>query len=141
MLPHQLKVPGWLLVAAGTISSIFYLTMDFRIEAPVFAIISYYLEPKFLVSFSTNIADELIMLCLLGGFFLVVFSKDNQEENDSLSLKGRALFKALFYNCIFLFFSILFIYGQAFMLVLVLNMFSVLLLYLVFRKLMKINKG
>jgi len=41
------------------------------------------------------------------------------------------MFKALYYNTIFLFFSILFVFGQGFFWVMILNLLSVFVLYLV----------
>ena len=136
-LPHYWKIPGWILIAAGAVLSVIYIWFDFRFTLPVFAIFSYYMEMKFLATFPTNFADELVLLTLLSGFFMVVFSKEKPEEDQLLHLKARAMFKALFYNTILLFAAILFVYGQGFIFFLVLNLFSVFILYLVFLQVAK----
>jgi len=127
-------------VLAGIILTIFYIRTDFRVTIPVFAIFSYYMEMKFMAIFKTNFADELILLSFVGGFFMLVFSKDRRWKPDLDLLKGPALFKALFFNSILMLFSILFIYGQGFFAVMVFNLFSTYILYLIFYHRMKIRE-
>ena len=73
MLPYAWKKAGWALVAAGAVLTGFYIFTPFRITMPVPVLFSAFLEIKYFTTFRTNIADELVMLTLLSGFFLVVF--------------------------------------------------------------------
>jgi len=132
MLPNAWKKAGWALIAAGAVLTGFYIFTSFRITMPVPVLFSAFLEIKYLTSFRTNVADELVMLTLLAGFFLVIFSKDKQEEEDSWDRRGKALFKALFCNSIVLLLSIIFIYGQGFMGMLIVQVFSLFIFYLLF---------
>jgi len=137
MIHHSWKYPGIFLITAGMALAIYYLLFDFRIYSPVFAIYSYYMEEKFLATFRTNIAEEIILISLLVGFFLLIFSKEKPGKPSYDHLKGKALYRALFWNCIFLFLSILFLHGYAFTAILVVNVFSVFVLYLVIFTVMK----
>jgi uncharacterized Tic20 family protein len=91
---------------------------------PVFAIFSVFLETKFFAIFRTNIADELILLTLLAGLGLIIFSKEKNETEELDLLRLKALAKAGISNLIFLFVSVLFIYVSVFIAILVINIFT-----------------
>ena len=128
-LPIQFKIGGWILIVAGIILTIIYASTNLRISIPVLAVYSSYMEAKLFTIFTTNFAEELIMLLYVCGFLFVTFSRCRNEQESDNELRLIAIFKALIYNTIFLAFSILFIYGNGFMLVLVLNLFSTFIFY------------
>jgi len=84
------------------------------------------------VTFRTNFADDLILLLLIVGFGLIVLSKEKFEFENLDSARAKALVKAIISNNIFLLFFILFVYGSGFIAILVLNLFSLSLFYLIF---------
>src|SRR3989339_2046317 len=135
--PFKAKVAGWMLFIAGLILGTLFAFFNLVINFPVLAIFSSFLEEKYFTVFTTNVTDELTLLLILGGMFLVVFSKDHLEENSQESseklfeIRAKSMFKALYYNTILLFFSILFVFGQGFFWVMILNLLSVFVLYLV----------
>jgi hypothetical protein len=130
-LPCIIKRAGWLLVVLATVMLAAYFLMDFRFQMPVFALFSAFFETKFLVTFRTNFADELIMISYLAGFFMVVFSRERTESEDLDRMRARAMFLAIQYNFIFLAFSVLFVFGTGFIGALLLNMVTPLIIYLV----------
>jgi uncharacterized membrane protein len=135
--PFKAKVAGWMSVIAGLILGTLFAFFNLVINFPVLAIFSSFLEEKYFTVFTTNVTDELTLLLILGGMFLVVFSKDRlEEESDHSSkklfeIKSKSMFKALYYNTIILFFSIIFVFGQGFFWVMILNLLSVFVLYLI----------
>ncbi len=140
-LPNPLKKAGWLLLILGLVFATAYAFLDFRFTMPVFALFSYFAEVKFLAVFETNFADELTMVFLLSGLFLLSFSKEKKETARLEHLRNKALIKAFLYNTLFLFFSILFVYGMGFLGVLVVNLFSPLIIYLAAFAYYKRNEG
>ena len=94
--------------------------------------LSSFVETRLFTTFTTNFADELILLLMVAGSFLSVFSKERKELRRYGLLRFRAAFRALLWNNLVLLFSILFIYGNGFLVVLVLNLFSVNILFQVF---------
>lgn len=140
LLSYRFKIAGWLLVLSGVVLTIVYSSFNFKISLPVLAIYSSYLETKVFTTFTTNFADELILLLYLGGFFLVVFSKSKHELANVSMQRTIALFKAIFYNTLFLAFSILFIYGNGFVFVLIINLFSTFIFYLCFFNWLKMKE-
>jgi hypothetical protein len=132
LLPYKFKLFGVTLVIIGLIGFAFYLWFDFRLMLPVFAVFSSFFETKFFTIFRTNIADELIMLFILSGLFCMVFSKEKKENDNIEKIRTRAFSMAILANVGFLFLSILFIYGNAFITVLLVNLFSLFFLYMIF---------
>ena len=132
LLPFKVKWIGAALVLLGLAMSVCYLWFDFRLIVPVFAVYSSFLETKTLAMVRTNIADELIMLSFLCGFLLLAFSKEKHERETLDHLRTRALVKAVLANTAFLLFAILFIYGNGFLTILLANLVTLFLFYLVF---------
>lgn len=127
---NKLKKFGWLLVVAGLALMLVYFTLNFRISLPVFAIVSVYFDTKWFSGFQTNVADELIMLCLLAGLMMVAFSREKHESAALDRIRGQAMFRAALYNGLFLLVAVLFLYGQAFIAALLLNMCSSIVIYI-----------
>jgi Ni/Fe-hydrogenase subunit HybB-like protein len=117
-----------------------YYFFDFKFRMPVFAVYSSFIETKMFAVFKTNFADELIMLLLISGLGLIVFSKEKYESQNLDAIRASALAKATILNIIFLLFSVLFIYGSGFITCLVLNLFTLPVFYLVFFYIMKRKK-
>jgi hypothetical protein len=132
LLPYRWKLAGIFLLMAGTVSAIFYIWFDFRFKVPVFAVYSSFLETKLFSVFRTNFSEELTLLLLISGLSLVMFSKEKNESESLDLIRSRALFKALAVNNILLFLSVLLIYGSGFIAILVINIFSFFIFYLLF---------
>ena len=130
IFPNGLKKVGWLLVGIGMAMLVAYFTLDFRVELPVFAVVSVYFDTKWFAGFQTNVADELIMVCLVAGLMLVAFSREKEESSQLDRIRGLAMARAALYNGVFLLVAILFFYGQAFIAALLLNMCSWFIMYI-----------
>lgn len=138
LIPNKYRKLGLLLLLAGIIVSILYFYNDFRFKIPVFALVSSFLKTKYLTVFSTNFSDELAMILLFAGLSMIAFSKEKNEnllDEDSLialsGIRGLAMFKAIIINTLFLFFSVLFLYGKVFIFILIFNMFFSLIIYII----------
>lgn len=132
LLPYALKFVGILLTLSGIVLSVYYFWFDFRLTLPVFAVYSSFLETKMFTTFRTNFTDDLILLLLISGLSLIVFSKERMESENINSSRTKALAYAFISNFIFLFSSILFVFGTGFIGILVLNLFSFPILYLIY---------
>jgi len=132
LLPYTWKFVGLLLTLCGIVMAGLYIWLDVRIMLPVFAVYSSFLETKIFTSFRTNVADEITLLLLIAGLGLIVFSKEKSETQNLNLARTKAMVKASVANTIFLLFSILFVYGSGFIGVLVINLFSFQIFYLIF---------
>jgi len=131
LLSYRWKIPGYILLICAGILTILYFEFNFRFEMPVIAVISAYKETRLFSVFSTNFADETIMLAFLSGLALVAFSNEKEELTIYKNLRITALITTAQISTAILLFSILFIYGGAFMAIVVLNLFLPLVLYLI----------
>jgi hypothetical protein len=132
LLPNKNRWIGWMLVIAGLAGTLAYLLTDFRITLPVFALYSGFLESKFFTVYQSNVADELILILLLAGLFMVTFSGEKKEDDRIAGIRSVAWRRAIMTNSILLALSILLVYGNGFLAVLVVNLFSLHITYLLF---------
>jgi hypothetical protein len=132
LLPYPFKIVGGMLTLSGSILAMFYFLFDFKFRIPVFAVYSSFIETKIFATFKTNFADELIMIMLISGLGLMVFSKEKIEFENFDSIRASALTQATIVNIIFLLFSVFFIYGSGFIASLIFNLVSLLIFYLIF---------
>lgn len=132
LLPHFYKTIGILLLLLGIVFCVLYLKFDFNYTTSVFAVISIYLENRFFIITKTNIVDEIALMLFVVCFALIVFSKEKKEAEYLNAFREKALVKAVLVNTFLMLFSIFFIYGGGFLGVLVFNVFSVFIFYLIF---------
>jgi amino acid transporter len=132
LLPHYCKTIGTILVLIGIVFSVLCLKFDFNYTTSAFALISIYLENRFFIITQTNIIDEITLILFVVGFGLIVFSKEKNEVEYLNALREKAFINAIIVNTFFILFSILFIYGGGFLGILVFNLFSVFIFYLIF---------
>lgn len=132
LLPHYYKIIGGIMLLIGIVLAILYLKFDINFTIPVFALVSIFLETKYFVLTKTNSMDEIIMILLLLGLVLLVFSKEKYEKEFFTVLREKALAKACIVNSFFTLFSIIFIYGGGFIGVLIFNLYSVFIFYILF---------
>ena len=130
LLPYRFKFVGLILLFLGFTFSIAYIWFDFQVRMPVFAVYSAFIETKTFATFPTNVADELILILLLSGFLLLVFSREKQENLIPEFLRLKAFMYSLIVNTALLLFSVIFVYGSGFIAVLVFNIISIPVFYL-----------
>ena len=99
---------------------------------PVFAIYSAFVEKKIFTIFKTNVADELILILLISGLVLLVCTREKNEEQIHEIKRLKAFYRAFFLNSGLLLISTLFVYGSGFFSVLIFNLISFPVLYLLF---------
>lgn len=132
LLSYRWKIAGIVLLSIGVFLAITYFWFDFRFKIPVFAVYSVFLETKTFEVIRTNFADELILLFLLAGLGLVVFSKEKNETQGLDEFRMKAFARAWIANVVFLILSVLFIYGSGFMTILIVNLLFFPFFYLLF---------
>lgn len=140
LLPYRFKKPGWFLLVFGML--LFLIALFFG-EDPEFLNIKTFAFVAKAISFSNNdtatyfkiinnnVFDEIIGLLVIVGGVFVAFSKNKVEDEFIAKLRLDSLMWATYINYAILLFSILFIYEISFFYVLVVNMFTILLLFII----------
>jgi hypothetical protein len=78
-----------------------------------------------------NILDELTGLGIIIGASLIAFSREKNEDEFISQLRYESLLWATYVNYAILIFSIIFFYGFAFYWIMVANMFTILLFFII----------
>lgn len=145
LIPYKYKFVGIILLLLGITAAYlrFYLGIKpSYLNLPVFAFYSSFLDTKTFQVITNNISEEIVSLLLLLGLLLLNFSKEVFENDKVNSIRLFSFASSVLLNSVVMVFSVLFIYGFAFVNVLMFNMFSQLLIYqIIFRIIFIKNKN
>lgn len=134
LLPHRFKKVGWLLLAITTILYILTIVNNDLTDwkAPVFAICIDELlgEHKWFVWQDTEIIQTVMGVLFIVGGLLVSFSKEPIEDEFIGKLRLSSWMWAVGLNYSLLLFAFLFVYGTAFLSVMIYGMFTVLIIFI-----------
>jgi hypothetical protein len=138
LLSNKFKIPGWILLSLGIIAGIFLSITGFEsdlLEMNVFSIYSdndpFSSSGGFFKIIRNSIVDEIVALVIIIGGLLVGFSKEKIEDEFIYKIRTDSLVWAIVFNYITLMFAIVFIYEFTFFDVLVYNMFTPLLFFII----------
>jgi hypothetical protein len=137
LLPHKFKKIGWILFIIGLISGLFVFIKEYETDILTFNVFSIYNESffgkndGFFKVVENSILDELIAIAIIIGGLLVGFSKEKVEDEFIYKLRKDSLVWAIIFNYLVLLFAIIFIYDFTFFDVLVFNMFTPLIFFIV----------
>ena len=136
LFPNSWKIVGWLLFIPGIIlvliGSFLNLSIDDLLQTQVWAL---YSDPFLGTSgwfewVENGIADELLTVMVIGGGLLVGFSKMKNEDEMIASLRYESLVWATYLNYGIILFTTLFVFGVAYMNVLIHNLFTLLFFFI-----------
>jgi hypothetical protein len=136
LFPNSFKRIGWLMFIPGVILGIISLFFNYEpnfLSTTVFAIAN---EPimsntKFFTLTNNNIANEIIALLVIISGLFIAFSKQKAEDEFIAKIRLESLVWASYINYIILVLSIIFVYEMAFYWILILNMFTILIFFIV----------
>jgi len=136
LLPNKYKLIGCCLLVPATIIGLILCFTDFEafpLNGKVFAILNNEIFGKS-QSFGfieTNITNTVVGVLFIVGAMFVGFSKEKKEDEFIAKLRLSSLLWAVWANYILLLLSFLFIYGTAFLTVIIFNMFTILIIFIV----------
>lgn len=136
LFPHRYKMLGWILFIPSLLAGILVIFFDhslFEFETTMFAFYDDDLfgPTKTFTLITTNIYDELITITAIVGGLLAAFSKEKDEDEFIVQIRLESLLWATYINYGLLLFSVIFIYGSGFYEVLLLNMLTLLIIFLI----------
>lgn len=136
LFPNRFKKIGWLLLIPGILLGIVFLFLNGEIEflnITVFSIVGHPLldQPTYFTFIENNILDEIAGLLIIIGALLIAFSKEKYEDEFIARVRLESLVWATYLNYIILILTIIFVYDMAFFWVLVFNMFTILLFFVI----------
>lgn len=136
LLPHKFKKIGWAILLPATILGIILIATGFEgmpLTARVFAIFNTSMIGKSQAFdfVSTNITNTAVGTLFIAGALLVAFSKEKNEDEFIANLRQSSLLWAVLVNYVLLLFCFVFVYGIAFLNVMIYNIFTVLVIFIV----------
>ncbi|WP_420603017.1 hypothetical protein [Flagellimonas sp.] len=138
LLPNKYKVFGWILFVSGIVSGVLTYLIPLETEPLKVKVLSLFdnfsggpNEMEYFKIIENGIAFELILLAIIFGGLIIGFSKEKVEDEFTYKLRNDSLVWAIIFNYLVLAALVIFIYKYTFMHVLVFNMFTPLLFFIV----------
>ena len=135
LFPHSFKIIGWILLIPSFLLTILF---SFKIILPefpvrVFAFYSdeIFKDPKVFQFIEVNLLPTLVGIFFIIGGILVAFSKLKVEDEYTSELRLSSLLWAVYANYALLLIAFLFIYNTSFLTVMVYNMFTILIIFII----------
>jgi apolipoprotein N-acyltransferase len=144
LLHYRFKFPGALLFVSGAVLCYLNMVRGFRFEwltCPVFAVCSSFAKTKFFTLTRSNLTNEIAVILVLAGLFLMVFSQEKNETEKTMSLRFVSMLYAFFIQLVYYVFCTIFFYGISYVVMLCLGMVTLFIFYLViFRVLLAVRR-
>ncbi len=140
LFPNQFKKIGWIIMIPSAILGFFVLFFDFEITLLDLKAFTIYSEgmsffsgnpTTFFGLISNNLTNEITGILFLIGAIFTAFSKEEFEDEFIVNLRLESLLWATYINYAILVLCILFFYDLSFLYVLILNMFTTLIFFIV----------
>lgn len=136
LFPNQFKQVGWIILIPSTILGILIIFFNCKfktIDSNVFTIYSTVFggEPTILGFFKGNYANTLVGILFLTGAILVAFSKEKLEDEFIAKSRLESLVWATYVNYAILAFCFLFFFNMEFLIVMIFNMFTILIFFII----------
>ncbi len=136
LFPYKFKKIGWLILIPSAIVGLIILIgeiepdfLDFNV--PAVLIDEIFEDKKLFGIVRNNILNEILGIFLIVSALLVAFSKEKTEDEYISKIRLESLVWAVYINYGVLLVSFLFIYGLSFLWVMIFNMFTVLIFFII----------
>ena len=137
LFPNKFKSIGWFTLIPSAIIGLSTLIYEYEPSFLDFNVPAIFVDELFSVNKKTfrmvtnNILNEILGVLIIISTFFVAFSKEKSEDEYISKIRFESLAWAVYFNYAILILTLLFIYDFAFLWVMVFNMFTVLLFFIV----------
>jgi hypothetical protein len=138
LFPHRFKIYGWIIAIPSIILGLLILLNDFIFEfLTVKLSFKYYFTDSFMETLNDkqvtvlNFTDEIATIGSIVGLVLIAFSRLEIEDEYVQKTRLESLQWAIYVNFTFLLIATVFIYDMAYFQVLIFNMFTPLVFFIV----------
>lgn len=134
LLPNKSKIVGGIFLGIGIALAVVRFSCGIKPEflhVSVFSIYSTFLETKYFSVITNNIFEEIVGLFVLIGLFMIAFSKEKDENDKVQMIRLSSMYLSVFINTLLLGLAFFFVYGLAFVEMMVLNLYSILIIFLI----------
>jgi hypothetical protein len=138
LFPHRFKKLGWSLLVLGIVIGawmrVFEIDSNFFGEIPFLGVVSEEFlssNKHFFEIVENGFLDEMVAVLLIIGGVLVGFCKTKEEDEFIQQIRLSSLVWSVYFNYGVLLLAVLFVFDMPFLDVMMLNMFTVLLFFIV----------
>ena len=136
LFPNKYKKIGWLILIPSAIIGLITLILDFEpnyldFNVPAIFIDEFFGDKHFIGIVNNNVLNEILGTLIILSSLLVAFSKEKSEDEYISKIRLESLVWAVYLNYAILLISFLFIFGLSFLWVMIFNMFTILLFFII----------
>ncbi|TXE15845.1 hypothetical protein ES731_14865 [Psychroflexus gondwanensis] len=136
LFPNKFKKIGWLLLIPSAIIGLVTLIYEYEpgfldFDLPAIFIDDLFKEQKLYGMVKNNILNEILGILIIISSLFVAFSKEKLEDEYISKIRLESLVWAVYVNYGILLFLFLFIFDFSFLWVMIFNMFTVLLFFII----------
>ncbi len=130
LFPHRFKTIGWIIFIPSVVLGILYLFFDFTPD--ILSSKALFIESSDMFSMTNNnLIDEISGVLIITGLLMIAFSKEKTEDEYIARIRLESLVRAVYINYIILIIGMIFIYGTNFLFLLIFNMFTILIFFII----------
>jgi hypothetical protein len=135
-LPNRYKKIGWFLLVPAAIAGIFLTITGYEADWLTTKVFAFFSEGVFadgenFTVIKTNVTNTLVGVIFIIGAMMVGLSKEQHEDEFISDLRLSSLLWALWVNYVLLLLAFIFVYGLSFFNVMVYNMFTILIIFII----------
>lgn len=133
-LPNKIRIYGWVILLFGLILGVIRFYFGVKPEflnIKVFAVYSKYFETNYFKVIENHVSEELTALLILVGLFVISFTKEKIENESVSAIRYKSFILTFYINTLIIVLSFLFVYGFGFINILVINVFSPFIIYII----------
>ncbi len=135
LLPNRFKRIGWFILVPATLAGILLITTEFEAEwfksrVPAILADEFPGGSKSFTMITTNLTNTVVGVLFLVGAMMVAFAREKVEDEYIRQIRLSSLMWAVWVNYLLLLVGFLFIYGIAFLYVMIYNMFTILIIFI-----------
>ena len=136
LFPHRFKRIGIMMLIPFIFLGWYVVNYDiepeiFDLSVPALFVDEIFGEKFIFGMTENNVLNEIIGIVLIIAFLMVAFSKEKQEDELIAKIRLESLVWATYVNYAVLLISMIFIFGISFLWVMIFNMFTILLFFII----------
>ena len=136
LLPHRFKKVGWLLFIPSAILGLLTLIYDWTPEFLNVNVFGIFIDEivgtkKYFGFVSNNILNEILGVLVIISGLMIAFSKERMEDELISKIRLQSLVWATYWNYGILVLAFLFVYDLSFLWVMIFNMYTVLIFFII----------
>jgi len=136
LFPNKYKKIGWLILIPSAIIGLITLILEFEpnyldFNVPAIFIDEFFGDKHFIGIVNNNVLNEILGVLIILSSLLVAFSKEKSEDEYISKIRLESLVWAVYLNYAILLISFPFIFDLSFLWVMIFNMFTILLFFII----------